>query len=318
MIKFIDKRILKIAIWTSIIVFIILILLPFHPAYFDYENFSFKNLNPFIASQLGNLVGGYFGTFLLILSGLLLYKTLIEQRHSFEIQNFEQKFFDLLKIHRENVDEMTLQNIQKRKVFNILRLEYQEVYEVVKTHYKLKDCNQIDKANITYIIFFFGVFDTGENMCKDLLSKYDTDIVNSIIGELKKTKIKQCKFINDFKTLENYKPFNGHQSRLGHYFRNMYQTVKFTELKEELKPEQKEYYIKTLRAQLSNQELSIFFYNSLSDLGKPWRVREYDNKSLIEKYQFLKNIPLGGFTFELNPENFYKQDYEWDEIKNCH
>ena len=76
--------------------------------------------------------------------------------------------------------------------------------------------------------------------------------------------------------------------------------------------DEKKYYAKTLRAQLSNHELAIFFYNSISILGREWSNN--DKTDFIKTYQLLKNLPLKGFTFELNPEDYYKQDYEWNAI----
>jgi hypothetical protein len=44
-------------------------------------------------------------------------------------------------------------------------------------------------------------------------------------------------------------------------------------------------------------------------------VGETKGNGFIDKYGLLKNIPLSGFTYDLDPEKFYKLDYEWYEIK---
>ena len=50
----------------------------------------------------------------------------------------------------------------------------------------------------------------------------------------------------------------------------------------------------------------------MSILGENWSKNE--KVDFIDTYQLLKNIPLKGFTFDLKPEDIYKQNYEWNEI----
>ena len=51
--------------------------------------------------------------------------------------------------------------------------------------------------------------------------------------------------------------------------------------------------MRTLRAQLSTPEEVLFFFNSLSDLGKRWEKKPglTENQKLITKYNLIKNIP---------------------------
>ena len=115
-----------------------------------------------------------------------------------------------------------------------------------------------------------------------------------------------------------YKPFegHGHVSRLGHYFRHLFQTVKFViEQDDEIIPNKYEY-IKTLRAQLSTHEQLLLYYNSLSILGKPW-----NDANLLTDYRFIKNIPLPYADFYKSPKEEFgiinsagEQLFEWDEI----
>ena len=210
---------------------------------------------------------------------------------------------------------MKLNNKSQRNVFVILRNEFQDLYSIVKEIYETEDKDNLEKANITYLIFFFGLGDTSTLMVKNLLEKYDKKeiekIVKKVDGYRKGNGYSELTYLSKFK-LDNYFPFNGHQSRLAHYFRHLYQTIKYIDSQDFLSIKNKEYYAKTLRAQLSNHELAIFFYNSLSILGKNWS--ENNKTDFIDTYQLLKNIPLKGFTFELNPEDYYRQDYEWNEI----
>ncbi|WP_180802935.1 putative phage abortive infection protein, partial [Vibrio parahaemolyticus] len=71
-----------------------------------------------------------------------------------------------------------------------------------------------------------------------------------------------------------------HDSELGHYFRFLYNIIKFLDESEH----DAELYIKLLRAQLSDQELLILFYNSLTTQGQSF-------KKYIYKYHLLDNMP---------------------------
>jgi hypothetical protein len=76
--------------------------------------------------------------------------------------------------------------------------------------------------------------------------------------------------------------YNNRQGDLGHYFRNLYNLVKFVHTAE---VSNKKFYANLVRAQLSNQELQMLFYNCLSPNGSE------KFKPLIEEYALLKNLP---------------------------
>ncbi len=70
------------------------------------------------------------------------------------------------------------------------------------------------------------------------------------------------------------------QLDLGHYYRYLFNIIKFIDESEY----RDGYYIKLLRAQLSDQELLLLFYNCLSDVGN--KFREY-----AEKFALFDNLP---------------------------
>lgn len=85
-----------------------------------------------------------------------------------------------------------------------------------------------------------------------------------------------------------------HGSELGHYFRTIYNIVKFVA---NSNIEDKKFYTNILRAQLSDPETSLLFYNCLSSNG----VKKF--KPLVEEYALLKNVDLEC----LNNESLKKQ-----------
>ncbi len=94
-------------------------------------------------------------------------------------------------------------------------------------------------------------------------------------------------------------------SNLGHFFRNLYQIVKYVDRSD---VKDKKFYTNIVRAQLSSDELYLLFYNALSSLG---RERFFP---LIVKFQFLEQLPytkdiqhgdaikFGKYAFGENPD----------------
>jgi hypothetical protein len=68
-------------------------------------------------------------------------------------------------------------------------------------------------------------------------------------------------------------------SDFGHYFRTLYHLIEFID---QSFIDEKAYYVGIVRAQLSTDELTLLFYNGLSEQGENF-------KPLIEKYALLKN-----------------------------
>lgn len=75
------------------------------------------------------------------------------------------------------------------------------------------------------------------------------------------------------------------QPYVGHYFRHLYNVVKFVNDQKVFpqKFKQKKRYTNLIRAQLSSDELGLLFYNCLSDRGAKF-------KNLVEKYALLEDM----------------------------
>jgi hypothetical protein len=98
------------------------------------------------------------------------------------------------------------------------------------------------------------------------------------------------------------------QHILGHYFRNLYRIIKFFDQSSIV---DKKFYTDIVRAQISNQELMLLFYNCLSAHG----IEKF--KPLVEKYSLLNNLPP---TELINPEKdmklFRKEAYGTEYPEN--
>lgn len=265
-------------------------------------------VDPERASQLGDFVGGYIGTFFALLSVVLLIINLKDQRKSSEILNFEAKYFELLRLHRDNVAELEVEGITGRKLFVMLIREFRLIHEITKRVASEKELNLTQKelVQITYYCLFFGTGPNSSRILKLSLAKFDTSFIEDLEGELNKKEGKV--WIKSGKNFP-YLPFEGHQSRLGHYYRHLYQAVKYVD-QQELTDKEKYEFIKTIRAQLSNHEQALLLLNSLSPMGEDW----WKNGFMI-KYEMVKNIPKEFFDREneLDITNFFEPGYfEWE------
>ena len=62
------------------------------------------------------------------------------------------------------------------------------------------------------------------------------------------------------------------------------------------------------RAQLSNPELYILFFNVMSSFGKKWKENNY-----IVKYKLIKNLPLN-YPFPFKANDYFPMKYEEMEL----
>ena len=92
--------------------------------------------------------------------------------------------------------------------------------------------------------------------------------------------------------------YSAYEKYVAHYFRSLYNLVKFVD-KAEIGVEKKGFYANLVRAQLSSQELFILYFNGLSIHGRE------KLKPLIEKYHLLKHANAEEISQVGVPKNLY-------------
>ncbi len=277
------------------------------------------NIDFNLASNYGSLLGGIFS----FLSVVLIYFTLKQQSEIYEISSFENRYFELIKLHRESIDKWKhVSSSKKEKTIEVGQRVFIEIHrqiylaleelnkfintsdfdlilnDVGRSKYsnlqlikeRKIDYIELHKLNISYLIVFFGVGTDGKPILKKALQVYyDLTFVNKLISRLEK--------INPvWDSSKTFKYFGGHQHRLGHYFRHLYQSINYINNYKNFSKEYKTKYeyVKLYRAQFSTYEQSIIFFNSISDIGIVWELNKNTNdldNMLITKYNLLKNIP---------------------------
>ena len=144
------------------------------------------SVDPETAGQLGSFVGGYVGAFFALTGVVLLFRTLRNQVRVSELQGFENKYFELIKMHRANVAEMELQGDVGRKVFVLLLRELRCALEIVRdvaARHKY-ELTAPQKMHITYYCLFFGVGPNSSRMLRISLSSFDSAFVQAVEAEL--------------------------------------------------------------------------------------------------------------------------------------
>lgn len=155
-----------------------------------------------------------------------------------------------------------------------------------------------------------------------LNSKEYHAVIDALYSSRKNTKgiSPTIQLASDFKMELPYdKYYGGHQFRLGHYFRHLFQSYKYLNNHPDLQDKEKYEYGKMYRAQLSTYEQALLLVNSISSLGMKWELTPENTASpknstkLITKYNLIKNLPgkhLSGIRYATYYPNV---SYESDE-----
>jgi len=274
------------------------------------KTYQGEDLNALVAGQFGDFIGGYVGTLVLVISVALIFASYRNQRKTNERNGFETRFFELLKFHRENVTEIGIgSNISGRRVFVSLIREFRQCRELVRKECSkhMPDCTPDRQMDIAYLAFYYGVGENSSRVLAKALAHHRPELVAAIIAALEKVqmdyrdasdtlaspllsggeRISWEKFRRKVTRL-SYCPFDGHQSRLGHYYRHLYHTIKYVDTHA---PENTEHeYGAIVRAQLTNHEQALLCLNALSKVGEEWIKTE-----LLTYYAMIKNIPQDFF-----------------------
>lgn len=231
------------------------------------------------------------------------------QTQQFKKSEFESQFYEMLRLHKENVNEVSISRklrlkqsfkevqdqyieIKGRKAFEEILIELEKCYEAAKSAFPNKDKEYW--LNRAYSVFFFGI-NSDENGIKR--SFYDEK------KKKQKEKISETRFLDNIKVQFNSSSvyLDGYATFLAHFYRHLFQIVKFISVQDEklISYEEKRKYIRILRAQLSNPEQALLFYNWKSDFGSQW---ENETNKFFTDYRMIHNIYDSLMLEDFNPE----------------
>ena len=330
---------------------------------------------PDYIGTFGDLIGGSFAPAIGLLAALTgglaffaQYKANQDIKNQFKLQQFESQFYEMLALHKDNINEMKIEGYEfddkgnkhkkdttGRKIFVSMNTELLCIHQIVKKIILKNSTNKNvfkhykdEIFNLSYSIFFHGIpkskneflkkknnriklsfLGNNEKARKKILNKIFEELEtikilhynNGLEGNVKNRKFKNRKYLNylinipsnivsskDLNLIFNYKPFDGHQSRLGHYYRHLFSMVNHVVKQKDISYEERRDYLKILRSQFSIYELTLLFYNYFSGYGIGWenkygtKENEINNNgnSFFLDYRFLHNI---------------EDDYRFNDIK---
>lgn len=301
---------------------------------------DYGEIGPY-GDYIGGILNPLIAVFAVFAAGFAFYAQYEANKQvqdQFKIQQFESQFFEMLRLHKENVNEMkitgydsviqeTLDN--EKKVVQIVRshntkiIEGRKVFvsmvvELISCYEFLEEINStwrvrydpVDLLKLSYRIFFFG-----SNSELIILEKIDVDFIDHVKKQLRKHRKRHRDSYsrkNVYQGLNKkielfikYSPFTGHENRLGHYYRHLYSTVKYVVNKEReglIDYKQSRGYLKILRSQMSNDEQLMLYYNYIIGFGKDW-----ENDGYLTKYRMLHNLPIDKVKYAENPRVHFQE-----------
>ena len=273
------------------------------------KNFDFER-----TGQFGDYIGGVVGTIFALAGTVLVYASFVGQQRRNTRESFELTYFEMLKVHEEIVKELRYRGKESRDIFpdviDYLRSLYNQVFshlndikQKAQSH-KIHDPHVadevlykfLDSIDLPYMATVLSVGYLYYGSDKYYLTSKSEEPLR-VINEKVKENINSDAIL----PLDNV---------LGHYYRQMFHIVKYVANTEWLKEEQKYEYIKMLRAQLSDYEQMMLFYNSISVNGNKWRLPDDEanipQMGYISRFRLIKNIPFHYDYFGNHPNNYFE------------
>ena len=293
------------------LLYVFFFLLPLTLPFFRDHVFNVReNIKIDVLGQMGDS----YGIFNALFSGLAflgVLMTLYKQSRDNRKHTVVEQYYQMLDVQQKVIDEINVAQVRKvkqgepiavaegRKAFVEFKIQMKYLVKAIKdvserNGFKFSD---IDIADIAYAVFFYGSSKSWKPFMMEYLKDYpDTErLVDAIIARLDSEK----RFIL-------YRP---NQNYLSVYFRNMYNAIKLIDNCGLISSEEKKDYVKILRAQLSNAELYILFFNIISRFGKKWVANDY-----VTKYQLIQNLP-SKYCDGYNPKDYFPEiKFEGEEL----
>jgi hypothetical protein len=263
------------------------------------------NLDNLSGLKNGNSIGTYLAAAFSTLSSFLVVYALVQQNLDRKKNEAKDHFFKMVDYHNDTLKQISVPSLEiekthieeGRRAFVPFKIQIKRLLELVKNssmsnNFLLTENEIIDVA---YMIFFYGLDRKWKGFIVEKLKIYPNHLalVDDIIIKIE----------------DNPKLHLGrtNQTFLGVYFRNMYNAIKLVDSNNYLSNAEKKDLIKIYRAQISNPEFYVLFFNVTSRFGKNWKKNKY-----ITKYEFIRNIPKG-YLDGYEPNDYFPMAYEHEE-----
>jgi len=188
--------------------------------------------------QTGEFIGGVVGTIFSLAGFVMLLLTIRQQNDSFQKERFETNFFELLKIHRENVIDLKKQisngvekeDFEGRKVIQLIVSDILKCREEINMFFRLRnekdiyekhyadklkatfkytnpkvDLAKLAKINIPYCIVFFGIDGEGRKILDGIFKdKYNPKFYKPLLDYISLKPIRErTEYFNKWETIRS-------------------------------------------------------------------------------------------------------------------
>lgn len=290
----------------------------------------------------------------LIITLIMQQKELSFQRADIFVERNEAKYYKMLDIYSGMTRGLEVHGVKGKAAFAELMGEFTYTYNLINQIFRKVICEQsyLGKANenlqaiikdfkrdrdkrdaflteLSYNLFFYGshyvVVDfthpertaLGEAI-KDIAFKENRKGESQTFSDYVKEGVYEVKLPNKGLSCTL---FEGHSDFLGHYFRHLFQMVKYVASLDDnfFDEDSKAGYIKILRSQMSDYEQILLYYNSLTEQGAAWNYSHGDrfpeDASYIVRFRMIKNIPPNFPMFGVLAVEKYKDDAtRWEKL----
>ncbi len=318
--------------------------------------------------QIGDYFGGIMGPFVGLIGAILTFaafyiqyqaneeqkKALAEQAKEIKkqqaqqrIDRFEQRFFEMLKIHRENAEGMKFvgtpfaskdrvgaairqnpREYRHHEVAEAINVEFEAVFkllEMLMNSNLISVVSPFDRANLAYGLVFAGKPNETKDLRLPIISKDKIVEVHDAFDSLTQRNSSASETRKSWDMLVSIKIWNempnaakapqmlrGYSSQLSAYYRHLFQMV------DQLEKFQADgftdcdriRYAKLLRAQFTDEDQLLFYYNSLwQGVGDDWWDRGF-----ITKYKLIKQVPIARIPTEISPVKRLSQHLKTRDI----
>lgn len=265
----------------------------FAPAIFD-DNRSIECMIPFIAIAAALLT---------FLAFLIQHQANVQLSNDNKKQQLERQFYEMLKIHCDNVKLFHVESLHHSIMYNqsiLKKCEGQEYFNCLLEEFDLiyskiyKSEGSEDAFNKAYRTFFFGIDAVTKKLTEETIN-----ILRNFVVQNSNTLVWQDhpKLIPLKDTL-----CKGRMDQLIPYYRRLFLTVKtVVQFNDDLfSYEDKRQLLRILRAQLSSAEQVLLYYNWKSGCGEQWEEdsSKPDGNHFFTDYRMVHNIiPRDCWTF---------------------
>lgn len=236
------------------------------------------------ASELGGLVGGLIGIFWSSAGAILIFATFQEQKKLAEKQQFENSFFQMLS---------TLQDMLNTTSGTV------KIYSS-----KNKGGRSVTSINGREFFYTFLESFKSVKYSSAFKSQWRQRGLGNMIERFENKRVYTRRFVE-----ESYiYAYRNNQKELGHFFRLVFNIIKFT-IEERKKYKDEKRYINLIQAQLSNDLLALLFYNSLTSYSYNGRG-EPQFFNWLDRYESFENIDCDSllcyFDYRFYPNTRFK------------